>query len=39
MTIEGVLVDVGVGENGAMTQVAQYYSPKCLKCKLQKNCL
>ncbi len=39
MTVEVVLVDVGVGENGAMMQVAQKYYPKRLKTKLQKKCL
>jgi hypothetical protein len=39
MIVEVVLVDMGVGENGAMTQVAQKYSLKRLKTKLQKKCL
>jgi len=39
MIVEVVLVDVGVGKNGAMMQIARKYSPKCLKTKLQKKCL
>jgi hypothetical protein len=31
VTVEVVLVDVDVGENGAMMQVAQKYSLKCFE--------